>query len=205
MSPCNRIGLNSGERIVAKEPCAVYKCHTQRYQLAQKYVRESSDVLDFGCGIGYGSFLLSAYCKSVIGVEKDKETIEHARKWFCRSNITYINDNKVPIGPRFHLISAFEVIEHHPDGSKLVKDFYDALVPNGILVVSVPNQDTVPFKQEDHEFHYRHYTSFELKELLECPGFKIELSANQPSKRFPELRAGFGGWTNLAVCRKVKP
>ena len=203
MSPCNRMGLSSGERIVAREPCAVYKCHTQRYQLAQKYVRENSDVLDFGCGIGYGSFLLSAYSKSVIGVEKDKETVEHARKWFCRDNITYINDDKIPIGPKFHLISAFEVIEHVEDGPSLVKQFHDVLYPSGTLVVSVPDETFVPFSQEKHEFHHRHYTALQLKELLEGAGFKIELAVNQPSKRFPEFRYGFGGWTNLAVCRKL--
>ena len=201
--PCDRTGLNSGERIVATEPCAIYKCHTQRYQLAKKYLSEKAEVLDFGCGIGYGSFLMSAYCHNVTGVERDGETVDHAVKWFNRQNISYFHGDTVPKHKLYHLITAFEVIEHHPDGPSLVKDFYEQLLPNGLLVVSVPNQDAVPFESSKHEFHHRHYTSRELTELLEGAGFKIELKANQPSKMFPELRSEFGGWTNMAVCRKV--
>lgn len=204
MSPIPRTGLNSGERIVAKEPCAVYKCHTQRYQLAAKYLGQDSIVLDFGCGIGYGSFLMSAYCKKVFGIDRDGETIDHAGKWFGRDNIVYVHGETVPPDMTFDVITAFEVIEHHSDGKALCRAFWDSLKPGGLLIVSVPNQDLVPFEQSKHEFHERHYTSKELENLLEFSGFKIELKANQPSKRFPELRAGFGGWTNMAVCRRPK-
>ena len=202
MSPCDRKGLESGERIVAREPCAVYKCHTQRYQLAQRYLSEQMDVMDYGCGIGYGSFLMSAYCKSVLSIEKDEETVQHAKRWFHRYNITYLNQDYVPKNLNINLITAFEVIEHVESGESLVKEFYEALKPNGILVFSVPDQTSVPFKQEEHEFHHRHYTAQELRDLITGAGFKLELEANQPSKRFPELRAGFGGWTNIGVARK---
>ena len=53
--------------------------HIYRYNLTKKYCKNKI-VLDVGCGYGYGSFILSKICKSIIGIDLSKKAIHIAKK-----------------------------------------------------------------------------------------------------------------------------
>ena len=72
----------TGERLVpdAQRDQLIYAEHLARYFLASQ-LAAGRRVLDAGCGEGYGTALLAAAgAASVVGVDVDEPTIEHARE-----------------------------------------------------------------------------------------------------------------------------
>jgi len=62
----------------------VYKEHLSLYNFARKFVLDK-EVLDIGCGTGYGTFFLSNIAKSVIGVDISIDAINRAKENFSFS------------------------------------------------------------------------------------------------------------------------
>ncbi len=68
-----------------------------------------------------------------------------------------------------------DVLEHIKDDKKVLREIYRVLKPNGLLVISVPNDTFLsylnPIRYVQHE---RHYTIKHITKLLKDNGFKIE-------------------------------
>src|SRR5512147_324988 len=54
--------------------------HINRYKWAAAHCRRNDDVLNAGCGSGYGDYILLNACNSVVGVDISEEAIDYA-KW----------------------------------------------------------------------------------------------------------------------------
>jgi SAM-dependent methyltransferase len=84
-----------------------------------------------------------------------------------RTNITAIvlGDMTRPVfaDESFDGVVAVEVIEHVPDGMGLVAQMYRVLRPDGWLVLTTPNGESVPLTNPDH---LRHYRRVELEAIL---------------------------------------
>lgn len=110
-----------GDRIVVKSweaikeiKSLVYTLEAHRYYWIAEKVKNKT-VLDLGCGSGYGSYYLSQFADSVVGVDKDPEAIKWANKYFNRQNITFqvgdaLNLNFPP--DAFDVVVCVEVLEH---------------------------------------------------------------------------------------------
>ena len=46
-----------------------------RYKFAMRFLRKNHNVIDVGCGHGLGTIFLSKYCKSITGIDLDKDLI----------------------------------------------------------------------------------------------------------------------------------
>jgi SAM-dependent methyltransferase len=155
----------TGERLVpdAQRDELIYAEHVARYRLAAQ-LAAGRRVLDAGCGEGYGAALLrAAGAASVVGVDIDEATIEHARdRYGGEFQVADVAD--LPFDPgTFDLVSCFETIEHVADAPRAVAEFRRVLADDGVLVISTPNPDEYG---TDNEFHVREYTPDELDELL---------------------------------------
>lgn len=175
--------------------------HLNRYRLALDYMNEKSTVLDYGCGAGYGSWLMSGEAGAVIGVDADPVAIEYAKEYYNRKRISYLNQNFPPEG-QFDVITCFEVIEHVDDGDGLVRKFHELLKPNGVLICSVPNEAVLPHADSDNHFHKKHYLPQDFDNLLE-KYFSIEHRLTQRGKSSGALVSGWVGMNLIAVARKV--
>src|ERR1700722_15129763 len=78
----------TGERLVPSLNGDIVLEHLHRYAFAADLVA-GKDVLDIACGEGYGSNLLAARARSVIGVDISEETIGHAQSNYVRDNLTF--------------------------------------------------------------------------------------------------------------------
>ena len=142
----------TGERVIPGqvEP-DLWAEHFSRYRFAAKLTQQISthepghkpDVLDIGCGAGYGTATLAEVAASATGIDLAPEAIEHARAHYSLPNLTYVPGSATDLpfpADSFDLITAFEVIEHLADPSKMLAEARRVLRPNGVFLVSTPNK-----------------------------------------------------------------
>lgn len=136
-------------------------------------------ILDVGCGSGaYVLALKDQY--NISGLDYQKfETWEEAPELFDISDATELNlpDNSV------ETIVSFETIEHLPEPSKVLEEYYRVCSKN--LIITVPNCYLTPGMKQSKLIYYhwidRTHTNFfsleELLNLLEQVGFVIEFQS----------------------------
>ena len=108
----------------------------QRYVRVMRKYCPAGKLLDIGCGTG--SFLVEARAMGyeVYGQEVSPYLTEYCRK---EQGLTIYDDflEKLDLQPgSFDCITAFDVIEHHPDPMSLVSQMSKLLRPNGVAVIS---------------------------------------------------------------------
>jgi ubiquinone/menaquinone biosynthesis C-methylase UbiE len=162
----------TGERVIPGhvEP-DLWAEHFSRYRFAASLAHESArppDVLDIGCGSGYGTAALAEYASSATGIDLASEAIDYARAHYDRPGLTYLTGSATDLpfpAASFDLITAFEVIEHLNDPAKLLAEARRVLRPDGVFLVSTPNKtyyaetrrDNGPNPYHVHEFTHEEF------------------------------------------------
>ena len=110
--------IYTGERVMPwNAACGidVIYPHIMRYAWASRFCWQK-DVVDLGCGTGYGSFILSLISRNVTGADIDEDALEYAVTRFQASNLSFTTcDLDVPEFPIGDIYVAFEVLEHLDD------------------------------------------------------------------------------------------
>ena len=162
--------------------------HKQRYDFAIEMVKDKELVVaDCACGVGYGTYLLSPYCKNIIGFDISDEALSHAKKHFKASNNDFShveNLNKY----KFDFIISFETIEHmnEEDGDIFLQNFKKALNRGGKLLISTPINKTEN-KHNVTPYHIREYDDIEFPKKLKKNGFKVIKMYGQGSNYHKKL------------------
>jgi len=159
----------TGERFTPECVREIAYEHWHRYAWALPWVK-GRDVLDVACGEGYGSHLLSQQAQSVVGVDLDLETIEHAKEKYRQANLSFrvgdvlslpIEDDSIDV------VVCFETIEHVADHAGLMMEFRRVLKPDGLLLLSSPDKASYSDQTGyDNPFHVKELYREELDELL---------------------------------------
>ena len=138
-------------------------------------------VLDAGCGIGYGSYLMAERMGvHVCAMEIDPHAIAFGERHYSHLGVHRYQENLAKAAiPPVQMITAFEIIEHFDEAPGFLRS---ASVTADVLVGSVPNQDVVPFDAAKHPGHVRHYTPDEILHLLETTGWKCDFIGSQIGK-----------------------
>lgn len=117
--------------------------HFARYYLVAGFCRPNFNVLDFPCGSGYAVEILKKSKIKYLGLDHESLVVEYAKKNYGQKNFLFaVNDLTNPKLKKnfFDLIACIEGLEHI--GQKyqfpLIQAFYEALKPNGILIISSP-------------------------------------------------------------------
>ena len=143
--------------------------HLHRYSFAQQFVGKK-DVLELGCGEGYGTYSLSKSANSIIGIDIDEETIHHAQKKYINDNLEFQIGSVTELpefNKKFDVIICFEVIEHIEEHTELLKSIKNLLNPSGILLISTPNTDVYSNNEPSkNPHHVKELSSDELNKLL---------------------------------------
>lgn len=161
----------TGERCVpwVDDPPIIYE-HFHRYLFASRLVA-GRRVLDLACGEGFGSAMLAEQAESVLGIDVDARSIEHARRNYVGPSIGFqvgdARDLSALEAGSFGAVVAFEMIEHLAEQDAVVDGIHRVLAPDGIAVLSTPER-TVYSEQVDfrNPYHVRELTLPEFVELL---------------------------------------
>lgn len=101
-----------------------------------------AEVLDVGCGNGVISRSLGKQGFRVRGIDVSAKAIARANELNQLGNVSFqvkSAEQLVADGDRYHAIICSEVLEHLTDPGKLLSVLYDILLPDGVLIVTVPN------------------------------------------------------------------
>lgn len=144
---------------------SVHGEHVARYRWAAP-LAEGRDVLDAGCGVGYGSAMLSrAGARSVTGVDAFAGAVLDARERDRHGNAFLLGDlREIPLpDDSIDLVVCFEVIEHIVEQPQVLAEFRRVLRPDGLLAISSP----VPGRIDvENPHHVSELTATELRTLL---------------------------------------
>jgi 2-polyprenyl-3-methyl-5-hydroxy-6-metoxy-1,4-benzoquinol methylase len=106
--------------------------------LLRQYVKEGSEVLDYGCGVGGFLKACAAQGLAPFGVEFDREAALLAGKNASCDVISVESFNKLTCTSRYDAIHMGDVLEHLPDPLSTVSRLIDFLKPGGVLFIEGP-------------------------------------------------------------------
>jgi SAM-dependent methyltransferase len=135
-------------------------------------------VVDLACGEGYGSAVLGRTAASVVGVDANLETFEHARRKYTTPAVTFERTMiELWDGP-VDCVVFLQTIEHVYDPDMVMQRIRTLIGPDGVAFVSTPNVLTLaPAGQErsDNPWHIKEYRPQEYRALCEAHFGSVEL------------------------------
>lgn len=159
----------TGERLETFINSDVSIEHLHRYAVTLQFA-SSKTVLDIACGEGYGSNLLSAVAKNVIGVDISEDVIDAAKLKYKHCNLEFIcgSTSAIPVqSDYFDVVVSFETIEHHDEHEQMMQEIKRVLKKDGILIISTPDKKFYTDKRNyKNPFHVKELYCEEFKSLL---------------------------------------
>lgn len=169
----------TAERIVEEhrssspESYLVYLFHVVTYDYVQDMVR-NKEVLDFGCGSGYGAARIAGLCKRIVGIDIAADAVAYARKKFKIPNLEFsviaaVEDQPLPFTDQsFDVVLSFQVLEHVPDVGRYLAEIGRVLRTGGVFVVATPDRSSrlLPMQKPWNMYHLHEYSDVELKDTL---------------------------------------
>lgn len=172
----------------------------RRHEVVYQRLRDrcaGSDVLEAGCGEGYGADLIADVARQVIGLDYDEATVAHVRARYPRVDMRHGNLAQLPLADgSVDVVVNFQVIEHLWDQPQFVAECLRVLRPTGLLMMSTPNRVTFSPGRDTpiNPFHTRELNATELTALLESAGFRLEsMQGVFHGRPLAELDAKHGG------------
>ena len=165
-----RIGITR-EELVRIELDILDRRHIERYALVRQWLY--GVVLDCACGVGYGTYLssLNPDVTSIIGVDKDADAIEHAKKEFGGDKIKYHCLDATAFSVPCDTFLCIETLEHLREPKQMA----DLAKRCGAkqVIVSYPSKKTThynphhfwDFKQEQVDDIFNEYELSEAVDL----------------------------------------
>ena len=143
--------------------------------LKKNIKRNDLKILDFGCGVGINTKMLSDF-GSVTCFDKSSEAIIYLEKKFNNNKKILIKNNLENCNETFDLIIATEVLEHIESDEEEIKKLYKLLKPNGLFLATVPAYQFLFSIKDTKLQHKRRYNLSNFKSLVSPPFYTIKLS-----------------------------
>jgi SAM-dependent methyltransferase len=159
----------TGERFIPGTAGEIWHEHWHRYHFAAPLVA-GLDVLDVACGEGYGSALLAARARSVIGADIAPGAVDHARSRYAAiPNLEFRQADcaALPFADASFDVVSFETIEHILTQAPFLDEIRRVLRPDAFPSSPVPTRRVQrPPPRVTNEFHVRELYRAELAALL---------------------------------------
>lgn len=126
--------------------------------------------LEIGCGIGDFLVILQKLGWKGIALDTSKEAVKKAKKKVS-SPIDVFHGDKLNGDYKFDCVFALEVLEHLSDDLSALIQWKSYLLPDSLLIISVPAHKKSWTRHDDLTGHYRRYEKDELLHLLKEAGY----------------------------------
>jgi SAM-dependent methyltransferase len=187
--------------------------HTVTYRFAEPFAA-GKDVLDYGCGSGYGSAMLAASARSVKAVDVAPDAVAYGREHHAAANLEFRvidTDRPLPFSDAsFDSVMSCQVIEHVAAPVTYLQEVVRVLKPGGVLVLATPDRRTrlLPLQRPWNRWHLTEYSERSLVRLL-APHFATIESFTMGGARAvidPELRRSqWLKWGTLIFTLPILP
>jgi len=165
------------ERIVPDETePGIVAIHLKRYEFARQFCA-GREVLDAGCGVGYGSAYLAETARRVVGVDIDGDAIGYARQRYAAPNVEFVQADVCAMpfdDAAFDVACSFEAIEHVPDPERLVAELRRVVRADGVCVLSTPRVEETTTASAN-PFHAVELSPSDLERMLRTRFDDVEL------------------------------
>jgi 2-polyprenyl-3-methyl-5-hydroxy-6-metoxy-1,4-benzoquinol methylase len=134
----------------------VHSEHIARYRWAGQ-ATAGVDVLDAGCGTGYGTAILAGTKPArLLAVDLDQEAVERTRAAVGdAAEVSRADVRELPLeDDAVDVVVCFEVIEHLERRDQALRELARVLRPGGVLLISSPNRNRYPPGNPHHVYEY---------------------------------------------------
>src|SRR5262249_34493886 len=145
-------------------------------------------VLEVGCGTGNVLRFLAKACPNgtVVGMDLYAEGLSYARRR-VDCPLVVADVNRAPFRRGFHLIGAFDVLEHISDDGRILDGFWNLLESDGKVLITVPAHEFLWSYFDDISGHCRRYEAKDLRSRLESAGFEVQFLSPYMTCVYPML------------------
>jgi len=155
---------SAGERVIPAFPDGNFQAHLKVYRFLHQFA-VGKDVLDVGCGTGYGTAYLAETAKSIVGIDYSASALKWARTHYPGVDFRLM-DAVRPQFPdnSFDLIVSNENFEHLPNQATHAGELARLLRPGGLCFIATPNPEIFP--GDHNRYHVKENTLTELRGLF---------------------------------------
>ena len=170
---CAYSATDVDERVDPGKPGGIFEAHLHRYRWAHGMVA-GAQVLDAGCGEGYGAYLLASAAAGVLGIDISAPVVAEASRRYQHAGLRFaaMDCRRLAIrGAAFDVVVSFEVIEHLQDPHVYLAEISRILRRDGVVILSTPNHDIERFHAASpchvsNPHHTSHFTPRSLTAVL---------------------------------------
>lgn len=149
--------------------------------------------LEIGCGTG--NILDSAMCSlpetTVVGSDVSMDAIRIAHgKFDC--SLVLADAAHLCFNPVFNAVGLYDVLEHMPDDTAILRSVYSSVIRGGIIIITVPAYSWLWSYADKAAMHKRRYSRRELSAKLKSAGFEPGIISNFAFTALP-----------LIVCKRL--
>lgn len=160
----------------------LFKSIVQRHLLPTGKTR----FLEIGCGTGdFIRQIAQNESLEITGSEIYLRGLIYAKKNLPSVEFIQFDVTQGIIDARFHVITAFDVIEHVDNDSSALSNINKMLEDDGVLIISVPQHMFLWSKLDEIVKHKRRYSRRELVSKLKANGFDISYATSFLFVLFP--------------------
>jgi 2-polyprenyl-3-methyl-5-hydroxy-6-metoxy-1,4-benzoquinol methylase len=171
----------TGERTLPDVPEENY--WYQRHLVVYEWIRDrvaGQKVIDMACGEGYGTSVLSATAREVVGVDANPEAHEHARLRYTSPTARFARDLVETFAEPADAVVFLQTIEHVQNPDEILERFktLTAESPSPLVIVSTPNVLTLApegAEKSGNPWHVKEYRPEEFRALCAAHFSSVEV------------------------------
>jgi SAM-dependent methyltransferase len=141
----------------------------------KNYGQNLENFLELGCGTGY---VLNGIAKhfpdtTLYGSEIFTAGLGFAARRLPSVQFMQMDARNIPFQDEYDVIGAFDVLEHIKEDDCVLAQVYEALKPQGIFLLTVPQHAWLWSSTDEYAFHVRRYAASDLHKKIEAARFSV--------------------------------
>lgn len=136
------------------------------------------DALDYGCGTGLVTLRLQPLVRTIVGADSSPGMLGVLTSKTAQQRLTNVQTRLVDLEKggalegKFNLVVSSMTLHHVQDTARLFKQWYDLLLPEGVLAVADLDTEDGSFHGDNTGVKHLGFDRQHLGELLRSTGFK---------------------------------